>query len=189
MDAFSYVSGVTSIVLALGIARLLVGTGKLMERRGQMRLYWVHFMWVANVFLFLAMEWWILFRWSGWTNWNFFLYLFLIASPTVAFLLCVMLFPDPINELTDFKRHFYANRRWFFALAALLSPLDLIDTTLKSYDHLLAQGPIYIVTLTLTASLSIIAASTNNEKYHKFYSVFFFVYLLAFITINLNLLA
>ena len=100
-----------------------------------------------------------------------------------------MLFPDPINELTDFKRHFFANRRWFFALAALLSPLDLIDTTLKGYDHLVAQGPIYFFTLALTASLSLVAASTDNEKYHKFYSIFFFIYLLAFITINLELLA
>ena len=189
MDAFSYVSVLTSIVLALGIARLLVGAGKLMEIRGRLRVYWVHLMWVANVFLFLAMQWWILFRWQGWTDWNFFLYLFLIASPTVAFLLCVLLFPEPVNELTDFKQHFYSNRRAFFALAALLAPLDLIDTTLKGYDHLVAQGPIYIVTLVITSSLSLVAASTNNEKYHKAYSVFFFIYLLAFITINLNLLA
>jgi hypothetical protein len=189
MDAFSYVSVLTSIVLALGIARLLVGAGKLMEKRGQMRLYWVHLMWVANVFLFLAMEWWILFRWQSWTDWNFFLYFFLIASPTVAFLLCVLLFPEPINEFTDFKQHFFSNRRAFFALAALLAPLDLIDTTLKGYSHLVAQGPIYVLTLVLTASLSIIGASTDNEKFHKAYSIFFFVYLLSFITINLNILA
>jgi hypothetical protein len=31
MDPFSYVSGLTSVVLALGVARLLVGVGKLLE--------------------------------------------------------------------------------------------------------------------------------------------------------------
>lgn len=50
MDAFTYVSGFTTVLLALGVARLLVGVGKLLEKRGQIRLYWVHLMWVINVF-------------------------------------------------------------------------------------------------------------------------------------------
>jgi hypothetical protein len=64
MDAFSYVLGFTTVVLTLGVARLLVGVGRLLEKRGQTRLYWVHLVWVVKVFLFLALEWWILFRWQ-----------------------------------------------------------------------------------------------------------------------------
>jgi hypothetical protein len=188
MDAFTYVSGFTTVVLALGVARLLVGVGKLLEKRGQVRLYWVHLMWVVNVFLFLSLEWWILFRWQSQTQWTFFLFLFLLASPTVVFLLCVMLFHDPLSEHADFKQHFYQSRRAFFALAALLGPLDFVDTWLKGYAHLVAQGPIYIVTIVLTTVLSITAASTDNEKYHKFYAVFFFIYILIFISVNLSLL-
>jgi len=55
MDAFSYVSGLITVILALGIGRILVGVGKLLEERRRVRLYWVHFMWVANVFLFLSL--------------------------------------------------------------------------------------------------------------------------------------
>ncbi len=186
MDAFSYVSGLTTVVLALGIARLLVGIGRLMERRVQFNLYWVHLMWVANLFLFLSLQWWILFRWQNWTDWNFFLFVFLLASPTVAFLLSVMLFHDSVSEGTDFKLHFYNNRRWFFTLATLLPPLDFIDTYLKGYAHLVAQGAIYPVTLAIVTGLSVVGAVTSNEKYHKFFAVFFFVYMLAFIAINLN---
>ncbi len=188
MDAFAYVSGLTTVVLALGIARLLVGVGKLMERRHQLQLYWVHLMWVANVFLFLSMQWWILFRWQSWTDWNFFLFVFLLASPTIAFLLCVMLFHDPISEHTDFKQHFFGNHRWFFALSAILPPLDFIDTIMKGYAHLQAQGIIYPVTLTVVTALSIVGALSTNEKFHKFYAIFFFIYILGFITINLNFL-
>jgi hypothetical protein len=186
MDEFTCVSGLTSVVLALGIARLLVG---IMERRQQIKLYWVHLMWVANIFLFLAMQWWILFRWQGWTDWNFFLFAFLLASPTIAFLMCVMLFHEPISEHSDFREHFYANHRWFFTLGAILPLLDVLDTTLKGYSHLIAQGIIYPITIILVTSLSIIGALTNNEKYHKFFAVFFFIYLSAFISINLNILS
>lgn len=116
------------------------------------------------------------------------MFLFLLASPTVVFLLCVMLFHDPLSEHTDFKEHFYQGRRAFFALAALLGPLDFVDTYLKGYAHLVAQGPFYIITIVLTTVLSIIAALTNNEKYHRFYSVFFLIYILIFISVNLSLL-
>jgi hypothetical protein len=143
-------------------------------------------MWVANVFLFLCLQWWILFRWQSWTQWNFFLFVFLISSPTIAFLLSVLLFHDPLSEHTDFKEHFYGNHRWFFALAAVLPSLDFFDTLLKGYQHLVAQGVIYPITLTLMTGLSITGAVTTNEKYHKFYSIFFFVYMIGFIGINLN---
>jgi hypothetical protein len=189
MDAFSYVSSLTTVVLALGIARLLVGVGKLMENRSNVRLYGVHLMWVINTFLFIALEWWILFRWQSWTDWNFFLFVFLLASPTLAFLLSVMLFHDSPMEHGDFRQHFYGNRRWFFAISAVLPSLDFIDTWLKGPAHLAAQGTIYPVTLALVTGLSIVGAVTENEKYHKFFSVFFFVYILVFITINLNTLA
>ena len=188
MDPFSYVSGLTSIVLALGVTRLLVGVGKLLEKRTQMRVYPVHLLWIANVLLFLTLGWWILFRWQSQQEWTFFLFLFLLASPTVVFLLCVMLFHDTISEHTNFKQHFYQNRKWVFTLAALLGPLDFLDTYLKGYAHLVTQGPFYIVTIVLTTALSAVAATTDNENYHKFYEVFFLIYIIVFISINLNIL-
>jgi hypothetical protein len=188
VDAFSYVSGLTSVILALGIARLLVGVGKLLEKRSQVKLYWVHLMWVANIFLFIVLEWWVLFRWQTQSTWSFYLFMFLLASPTVVFLLCVMLFHDPLPASIDFKEHYYHNHRWFFALGALLPILDFFDTFLKGYQHLLDQGPIYIVTLVTISSMSVVAAITKNEKYHRFFSIFFLVYMLIFISINLSTL-
>jgi hypothetical protein len=42
MDAFSYISIVPSIIIALGLARLLTGIGKILERRDKVQNYWVH---------------------------------------------------------------------------------------------------------------------------------------------------
>ena len=81
----------------------------------------------------MALNWWILFRWHTQSEWNFFLFLFILLSPTVEFLLAVLLFPEPLEHGTDFKQHFYSNHRWFFVLAALLPPLDAADTLLKGY--------------------------------------------------------
>ncbi len=163
MDVFSYISIVPSIIIALGITRLLTGIGKIVERRDKVQNYWVHILWAFNVFLFIALNWWVLFRWEPQQNWNFPLFMFLLLSPTVTFLLAVILFPEPFDEKMDFRQHFYDDHCWFFALAALFPLLDFIDTLLKGMPHLIAQGPIYIVTIVLITALSAIAAMTKNR--------------------------
>ena len=189
MDAFSYISIVPSIIIALGITRLLTGIGKILERRNKVENYWVHIMWSLNLFLFMVLNWWILFRWEPQPNWSFPLFMFLLFTPTLLFLLAVILFPEPFDEKMVFKQHFYKNHRWFFTLATLLPPLDFLDTLLKGVPHLMAQGPIYIVTIILITVLSAIAALTKNQTYHKFFAPFFLVYISVFISINLSNLA
>jgi hypothetical protein len=89
----------------------------------------------------------------------------------------------------SFQEHFYEERRSFFILAAFLPPLDFIDTLLKGVPHLLAQGPIYFVTISLLTALSVVAVVTKNKTYHKFFAIFFLIYISFFILINLNTLA
>lgn len=189
MNPFSYLSVLTSIILGLGITRILTGIGKILQTRERVRVYWVHLLWSLNLFLYLVLIWWILYRWQTRQEWNFFLFLFLLLSPTVAFLESILLFPDSIDPVLDFKQQFFANRPWFFALAALLPPLDALDTLLKGWDHFIAQGFIYPLTLALIFGLSIVGVLTDREEFHKYYSIFFLVYILIFITVNLRVLA
>ncbi len=88
----------------------------------------------------------------------------------------------------NFKQNYYDDHRWFFTLAALLPPLDFVDTLLKGIPHLLAQGPIYMFTIPLMTVLSLVAVITKNQNYHKFFAVFFLIYISVFILINLNML-
>ena len=88
----------------------------------------------------------------------------------------------------EFKENYYEDHRWFFALAAMLPPLDFVDTLLKGVPHLLTRGPLYIITILLMTILSIVAVVTKNQNYHKFFSIFFLIYISVFILINLNVL-
>jgi hypothetical protein len=186
MDAFSYISIVPSIIIALGLTRILTGIGKILERRDKVQNYWVHILWAFNLFLYMVLNWWILFRWDSWSTWSFPLLMFLLLTPIVTFLQAVILFPDPFDEKMDFKKHFYEDNRWFFTLAAMLPPLDFIDTILKGIPHLITQGPIYFITIGLITALSIIALLTKNQTYHKTFAIFFLIYISIFISINLN---
>lgn len=93
----------------------------------------------------------------------------MLFSPTIAYLLTVLLVPDPSEEGLDLKPHFYGNHRWFFVLAALLPIIDSVDTLLKGWTHFLSQGSIYIITILLLFGLNVIAARIRDEIFHAFF--------------------
>ena len=188
MAPFEYIALLTSIVIALGITRVLTGFGKILQLRGAIGISWVHLLWSLNVFLWLLLNWWILYRWHNFESWTFFLFLFVLLSPTATFLLSVLLFPEPLEAGIDLKQHFYSNRSWFFAIAATLPLIDLIDTLLKGAEHFAAQGSFYVVTIGILFALSVTGALTRRTWFHAAFGVFFLLYILVFIGINLRLL-
>ena len=186
MGAFEYLSVLISIILALGMTRVLAGVGEMLEARSHRRLYWVHIIWTLNVFIYLVIAWWVFYRWRNEQTWTFFLFVFVLISPTILYLASLLLFPREggVDESVDYKAHFYANHRAFFIIFALYAPVDLVDTLLKGVPHFFELGPLYIVSLVLFLVGATTAAITRNERYHQFYAVFF---LLQTIIISLRL--
>jgi hypothetical protein len=175
MDPFSYLSVLISIILALGMTRVLAGVGEMLQARSHRRIYWVHAVWIFNLFLYLVIAWWIFYRWRNQQPWTYFLFIFVLIAPTLLYLASILLFPREAggDESVDYKMHYYANHRAFFIIFALYGPIDVVDTLLKGVPHFLQQGPQYIVSTALFLAGLIIAAITRNERYHQFYAIFF----------------
>jgi hypothetical protein len=182
MNSFSYLSILISIVLALGMTRVLRGVGEMLQARSHHHFYWVHAVWVVNLFIFLVIAWWVFYRWRSQEPWTFFLFVFVLISPTILFLASLLLFPREgiPDEFLNYKTHFYANHRAFFIIMALYGPVDLADTLLKGVHHLFDLGPAYLISWILYSTGLIIAAITRNERYHQFYSLFFFAQTVTF---------
>ncbi len=157
MGAFEYLSVLISIILALGMTRVLGGVGEMLQARSRHRIYWVHVIWIVNLFVYLVIAWWIFYRWRDQQPWNFYLFLFVLISPTVLYLASLLLCPR------------------VFILFALFVPVDIVDSLLKGLPHFLTLGPIYFVSSVLYFAGLITAAITRNERYHEFYAVFFLV--------------
>src|SRR6266576_6157532 len=143
MDPFSYLSVLISIVLALGMTRVLQGLGEMLQARSHRRVYWVHAVWVLNIFLFLVVAWWVFYRWRFEQNWTFFLFVFVLISPTILYLCSLLLFPrEGDMSVRDYKTHSYANHRAFFTVFAFFVPVDVVDTLLKGISHFVARPTI-----------------------------------------------
>ncbi len=177
MSPFEYLSVLISIILALGMTRVLAGVGKMLQARSRRRVYWVHLIWVVNLFLYLVIAWWIFYRWRNQQPWTFFLFVFVLISPTILFLASLLLFPSEssLDQFIDYKKHYYGNHRAFFAIFALFTPVDFADSALKGMQHFLELGPQYVVSNLLYLAGLATAAITRNERYHQFYAVFFLV--------------
>jgi hypothetical protein len=74
--------------------------------------------------------------------------------------------------------------RFFFILAPLW-PLDIIDTLLKGKQHFIDQGPLYVPSMAIWTIGTVIAGITASEHYHRFWSIFFPLYVIAYTTIVL----
>lgn len=178
MDPFSYLSVLISIVLALGMTRVVAGIGEMLQVRSVKSIYWVHAVWVVNLFLFLVVAWWIFYRWRNQAEWTYFLFIFVLIAPTILYLASVVLFPPERRadegEDADYRSHFYRNHRSFFILFALWVPIDVADTLLKGTAHFLALGPAYSASAIILSVLLVTAAVTRNERFHAFAAVYFF---------------
>jgi hypothetical protein len=177
MGAFEYLSVLISIILALGMTRVLAGVGEMLQARSRRRVYWVHAIWIINVFLYLVVAWWIFYRWRNQQPWTFFLFIFVLISPTLLYLASLLLFPreGDVDSAVDYKTHYYANHRAFFILFALFAPVDIVDSLLKGVPHFLNLGLPYIVVNVLFLAGLVTAAITRNERYHQFYAIYFLV--------------
>ena len=177
MDPFSYVSVLISIILALGMTRVLGGVGEMLQARSRHRLYWVHTIWIANLFTYLVIAWWVFYRWRSQQPWTFFLFIFVLIAPTIFYLASLLLFPreSDRDESINYKTHFYANHRPFFIIFGLYAPVDLLDSLLKGVAHFIGLGPFYFASLTMYIAGMAIAAITRNERYHQYYAVIFLV--------------
>ena len=166
MGAFEYLSVLISIILALGMTRVLAGVGEMLQARSRRRVYWVHAIWIINVFLYLVVAWWIFYRWRNQQPWTFFLFIFVLISPTLLYLASLLLFPreGDVDSAVDYKTHYYANHRAFFILFALFAPVDIVDSLLKGVPHFLNLGLPYIVVNVLFLAGLVTAAITRNER-------------------------
>lgn len=180
MDMFSYVMVLASVIIGLGLAHLLQGVGGIVQHPRREKIYWVHLLWVAAVFLRAIFWWWFEFQLSRIPQWTFTLYLFVLGYAVLIYLWCALLFPRDLAGYDGFKDYFFSRRRWFFGLLLGGQAIDVADTLLKGWTHFLSLGASYLIGIVSLSVLSLIAIKTRNERFHGAFATFVVVYLLAY---------
>lgn len=186
-DSFNYIVVLVSIVTGLGVTRVLTGISDAIQVANRPRVYWVHLLWMINLFFQLMAFWWVLYRWRNTTQWTYFLFLWVNVAPILAYLASGILCPGDLHQTgsPNWRDYYYKNRRGFFLIFGIIWPLDVVDTLLKGKAHFLAQSSLYLPTIAFWAIASFVAAFTKNEKYHATWAILFPTTQIAYTTLAL----
>jgi len=180
VEMFNYVMVLASVIIGLGIAHLLQGVGGIVQHPGREKVYWVHLLWVAVIFLRAIFWWWFEYRLSQTPEWTFTLYLFVLGYAVLIYLWCALLFPRDLAGYDGFKDYYYSRRTWLFGLVLAGQAVDVADTLLKGLDHFRSLGPSYVVAIVVISALLLIAMRTRSERYHGAFAIFAALYLIAY---------
>ncbi len=162
MTEFEYLAVLVSLILGLGIAHLLLGVGRMIQRREEMKLDAVHLLWTGAVFWTLILNWWVFFQSQSVTQWSFDYFLVVIIWAVLFFLLAVLLFP-PDLETQDYAEVFARNRAWFLGLFASTSVADIALTAMRGD---LFDPPIYLPFALHFGVLGVIGIFVQSRRFH-----------------------
>jgi hypothetical protein len=171
MDIYLHVRVLFSMILGLGVSRLLGGLARIVQHPKEYKVYWVHLLWALFLFLYLIHFWWWEFRLAYVRQWTFPLYFFIALYAVLLFFLCVLFFPEEMADYDGFKDYFYSRRRWIFSLMIVLFIADLADTLIKGREYLHALGPLYYVRTAACLLLSAAALKIKNSSFHAAFAI------------------
>jgi hypothetical protein len=181
MDMYQHVRVLFTIILGLGVSRLLSGLARIVQHPREYKVYWVHLLWALFLFLYLLLFWWWEFRLQAVQQWTFPLYFFIAIYAVLQYLLCVLLFPEEMGDYDSFKEYFYSRRQWIFSLMTVLFMADIADTLVKGGAYLHALGPVYYARTGSCILLSAASIKVKDERFHAGFAIYATAYEIALI--------
>ena len=118
MTLFEFITVSVSIVLSLGVVRLLDGAGPVL---GAERRYWVHAGWVLVKLQQHFGAWWVMWSFRGETEWNYLRFLAQLVPPILLYLQATTLVTQTPRAVDSWRDHYYSTRRAFFGLNLALA--------------------------------------------------------------------
>lgn len=181
MSPFEHVSVLISIILGLGITRILSSAHQLVQGHDHIRFYWLPLAWAALVFTAQVEWWWASFEFREQLAWNFFYFLFVLLSPIMLYLAAAFVLPEiDAEETCDLESYYYNTRGWLFSFLALGTALDAVRRGIQA-DAVASVGVLSNVVATiLVGSLAV----SRNERYHGLITVLVTTLFLFFIVMS-----
>ncbi len=173
---------VLAIVLGLAITNLLNGIALLIERRNRWSL--IHVCWVLWGQVSVVTLWSWEFGLSELPSWTFASYIFVISYCSLYFVLSALIFPEDASITGGYDDYLIERRYWFFGLIAVITLMDLIDTSLKGQECWEALGIAYSIKTGMMLVIAGLGMILVNKKAHLALAVVALVYVSAYYAIE-----
>jgi len=151
LDTFRWISVIVSIILGLGVTRLLIGAVNVFRMRDRAVFYWPVLAWAAAIFAQQVAFWWSLEAASGVvTSWTFIAFLLLVGLVLALFLAATLILPfDRLPEGETLRTYFERDGRWALAALAVFNLLAILTNTEIWHEGLLTESARINLVLTI----------------------------------------
>jgi hypothetical protein len=184
ISPFEYVTILVSIILGLGITKILSSLAELLYDFKKVSFFWVHTIWVILILYIHVQEWFILYELKGYPAWKLPVFLFILIYPITLFLAASMLFPViDKNEEVDLKTFFSNNYKPLYFLFLICIVLSLIFN-LWLLDVAFKQQIFLIVLLLITSFL--LLQKKLTVRIHQAFAVLLLFFAIASIVVEQN---
>ena len=170
MTHFEYIAVIVSIILGLGIVRLLSSLDQVFSKDR----YWPHAVWVFTIFWMHVQNWWAFWDMRT-TSFNIALYVIWIVLVSLMYL-CSVALTNRKDDGVPWREHYFEQKNWFFSVltATIIAAISVSFVFFgTSFLH-----PYRGLQLTLLI-LAVVPIFSDREKVHEVVSVLFlFVFFL-----------
>ncbi len=183
---FEYLTVLVSVVVGLSLTHFLTALIRIVHNRDSVRPYWVHLLWSLSIMLWTISFWWFTFAMSDVQRWSLGLFAFVMLYAVMLYVLMALLFPEDIDPDEDHQSLFFENKTWFFSTLLLFLVIDLFDfwMRLETGLDIVTLGP-YLGFIGPLIVFSIIAILSDNRRFHAFFAVQAFVWVIGFMVLTL----
>jgi hypothetical protein len=125
---FEYVTVLISIILGMGMTRLISGLAAIVQRWHNVKIYWPHLLLIPIVFVIQIQDWWATYGMASEKNWSLTTFLFVIIYPVILYLIARLLFPVRwVGKPFDLKEFYFCNYKKIYFFMMLLPIHSIID--------------------------------------------------------------
>ena len=174
-----------SIVVGLAMTQLLSGAAEIAQQAKPVRTYWIHTVWMVNLFVTLIHFWWWEFGLMRIQTWTFLPYAFVICFAVLLYFLVALLVPQHLSEQADLKDTLRSSRL-VFRHDGTDQFVDFGDTLVKGWTYFVDLGLEYPIRNLAIIGLCVTAIRTRSERFHSFMVVLLTGYQLLWIMRHFN---
>jgi len=160
---FEFVLVLVSMIVGLAIAEIFRGVTRVL--RGDLKPYFVHSLWVVQVFLHQVQTWWSYWFLHADEAFAFPRMLHLLVAPSLLFIAATVLFPARSSDV-NLRDYYYSRRKAFFGVLALVA----VESVLTNLFEQGFNPTTFILRTSYLGALAVLAL-TSQPRVHAVLTV------------------
>ena len=165
MEPFEYVVVLTSLIIGLGIAQILIGVADMVAHYRKVNFSIPHSIYVLVIFLLHIQEWWINYAYAKHIEvWSLQTVFGILIYPILLFIQARLLFPTGLRSRdADMVMYYEDQWRWLFSIGAWTVIISIWHDILIEGYSLVEEIPKFAL---LAIYIGLVVFNIKNKKVH-----------------------